>query len=350
MTDLNINIKAPAVEKLVDYVASGVGAIAGPMLAPWRASREGKAKITSARKDAEAHIIQAESESESLKIIAEAQSEAKEFYIDAQKEESLRTVQISRNDITQWIEFQERKRLANIKKVVSEAAKMLSDKEIADHEPDPDWTARFFNCAQDVSSEDMQKIWAKILAGEVERPGKTSLRAMDTLRNMTRKDAELFEKIASFIIGREFIFYDDIYTYMKHYEAIDFDNILHLTDCGLINAQNLKREINCNTSVFKYLDNALMITRNDNVNDNVKIMLHIPCFKLTATGKELFSAVAHTNMVQMEYLQHFSRFLQSRNYQLFYLEGFEDLPDGQFRYLKKIKIQSKSKQFTGSGK
>ena len=340
------NIKVPAIEKLLDYTASGIGAIAGPMLAPWKASREGKAKLISARKDAEARIIQAESEGESLKIIAEAQSEAKELYIDTRNEESLRTVEIIRNDITQWIEFQERKRLANIKNVVSEAANMLTDKEIADHEPDPDWTARFFNCAQDVSLEDMQKIWAKILAGEVERPGKTSLRAMDTLRNMTRKDAELFEKIASFVIGSEFIFYDDIYTYTQHYEFIDFDNILHLTDCGLINAQSLKREISReNDFVFKYLDNALMITRNDNV---IKIMLYIPCFKLTATGKELLSVVQHTNIVQMEYLQHFSRFLQLKNCQLFYLEGFETSLDEQVNCRKRIKIEPKSVQSRGS--
>ena len=350
MVDLNIK-KVPAIEKLLDYTASGIGAIAGPMLAPWKASREGKAKLISVRKEAEARIIQAESEGKSLKIIAKAQSEAKELYIGARNEESLRTVEIIRNDITQWIEFQERKRLANIKNVVSEAANMLTDKEIADHEPDPDWTARFFNCAQDISSEDMQKIWAKILAGEVERPGKTSLRAMDTLRNMTRKDAELFEKIASFVIGSEFIFYDDIYTYMQHYEAIDFDNILHLTDCGLINAQNLKREISRkNDFVFKYLDNALMITRNYNVNDNVKIMLYIPCFKLTATGKELLSVVQLTNMPQMEYLQHFSRFLQSKNCQLFYLKGPETLPGGNTEYRERIKIEPKSEQSKKSAK
>ena len=169
---VDLNIKVPAIEKLLDYTASGIGAIAGSMLAPWKASREGEAKLISARKDAEARIIRAESEGESLKIIAKAQSEAKELYIEVQKEESLRTVEISRNDITQRIEFQERKRLANIENVVREAANTLVNKKVADHEPDPDWTARFFNSVQDISSEDMQKIWAKILAGEVERPEK----------------------------------------------------------------------------------------------------------------------------------------------------------------------------------
>ena len=36
---VDVNLKAPAVEKLLDYTASGIGAVAAPMLAPWRTSR-----------------------------------------------------------------------------------------------------------------------------------------------------------------------------------------------------------------------------------------------------------------------------------------------------------------------
>ena len=42
MDPVNLSLKVPAIEKLIDYGASGVGAIAGPLLAPWKASREGK--------------------------------------------------------------------------------------------------------------------------------------------------------------------------------------------------------------------------------------------------------------------------------------------------------------------
>ena len=36
---MDFNLKVPAVDKLLDYTASGIGAVAGPMLAPWRARR-----------------------------------------------------------------------------------------------------------------------------------------------------------------------------------------------------------------------------------------------------------------------------------------------------------------------
>ena len=36
----DINVKVPAIEKLVDYGASGLGAIAGPLLAPVKARQD----------------------------------------------------------------------------------------------------------------------------------------------------------------------------------------------------------------------------------------------------------------------------------------------------------------------
>ena len=344
MVDLNINIKVPAIEKLLDYAASGIGAVAGPMLAPWKASREGKAELLSARTDAEAKTTQAESEGEALRIIANAQSDAKALYLVAANEEPRRTVEINhRHEITQWIEFQERKRLANIKSVISNAADVLADKKVADYEPDPDWTARFFNYAQDISSEEMQKIWAKILAGEVEHPGKISLRTIDTLKNMTRKDAELFEEISGFVLDSNFIFHEE--SRIQGHSAIKFDNILDLQDCGLIKTQfslvwNVDWD-NKEESMFRYQGRTLEIVEDTNTRKD----LEIPAVFLTTTGKELFSITRCKE--QMKYLQDFSRFLQVKNCQLFYLEDIESLPGGQFKYSKRTKIEPNFEQPAG---
>lgn len=94
--------------------------------------------------------------------------------------------------VTQRIQFQEEKRQANIGSIVRQAALELGDKEVQDHEVDHDWTARFFDDVQDVSSEDMQQLWAKILAGEVERPGSTSFRTLRVLKDMNQHVARIF--------------------------------------------------------------------------------------------------------------------------------------------------------------
>ncbi|MCY4652039.1 MAG: DUF2806 domain-containing protein, partial [Dehalococcoidia bacterium] len=152
---VNFKVKIPGFKQLAKVTATGIGAVAGPIIANWKATQEGKARLTSARFDAEVRQIEAESRGQALMINAEAQATALQS-IDTAIESGTGTVEISRDEIVQSIEFQGRKRLANAASVVEGAADELGDKEVDDHEPDPDWAARFFDHVQDVSSEDMQ--------------------------------------------------------------------------------------------------------------------------------------------------------------------------------------------------
>ena len=99
--------------------------------------------------------------------------------------------------IKQRIQFQEEKRQANIMSVVAKAASQEEDRSVDPSEPDHDWTARFFNEVQDVSSEEMQALWARVLAGEVERKGSTSVRTLQVLKNLDEATARLFRKLCS---------------------------------------------------------------------------------------------------------------------------------------------------------
>ena len=181
---MNGPLTIPAIEKLVDHVASGIGSVAGPMLATWRARRE-----------AEAGEIAAEGEARALLIQATAQAEARQILLSHDGSVS-GTLDIS-DRVRQRIQFQEQKRQENIESVVNEAAKQLGDKTVADDEPDHDWTARFFNHVQDVSSKDMQVLWARVLSGEVERRGTTSVRTLEILRNLDQSTAGLFRRFCS---------------------------------------------------------------------------------------------------------------------------------------------------------
>lgn len=174
----------PAIEKLVDHVASGIGGVAGPMLAPWSARREARAKEITAAGEARALLIQ-----------TSAQAEARQMLLSRDDRVS-GTLDIA-GRVHQRIQFQERKRQENIESVVNQAAEQLVDKTVADHEPDHDWTARFFNHVQDVSSKEMQGLWARVLSGEVERRGSTSVRTLEILRNLDQTTAGLFRRLCS---------------------------------------------------------------------------------------------------------------------------------------------------------
>ena len=82
----------------------------------------------------------------------------------------------------------------------------LEDKRVDDQEVDHDWIARFFNDVQDVSSEEMHVLWGKVLAGEVERAGSTSLRTLGILRDLDKATASTFGRFCSVCV---FAFLDD---------------------------------------------------------------------------------------------------------------------------------------------
>ena len=73
--------------------------------------------------------------------------------------------------------------------------------EVQDHQVDHDWTARFFSDVQDVSSEQFQDLWAKVLAGEVERPRSTSIKTLGILRNLDKENADLFRRPCSVCVS-----------------------------------------------------------------------------------------------------------------------------------------------------
>ena len=172
------------VEKLVDVVASGIGSIAGPMLAPWKARRESAAKLIVAEGAAKVLSIQAQAKADARRVLG-SEGNAVEGEIELGE------------GIRQRIEYQERKRQANIVMVVGRAAHQLADVIVPAAEPNHDWTARFFREVQDVSSEEMQVLWTRVLAGEVREPGTTSIRTLGILKDLDEATAQLFSRFCS---------------------------------------------------------------------------------------------------------------------------------------------------------
>lgn len=212
---VDLNLKVPAVEKLIDYAASGIGAVAGPMVARRQARAAADVARIEAQGQADAMRIQARGQADSMNLITSAQAEARNHL--ATGEQLIQVETTLRKEIESRLTFQEQKRQNNIGAVVELAANELDDKDVQNHEIDHDWVARFFSDVQDVTSEHMQRIWAKILAGEVETPGRTSLHTLSILKNMTQRDAKLFEEVS------RFVFYDFILN-KKHIqmEFLDF--------------------------------------------------------------------------------------------------------------------------------
>lgn len=111
------------------------------------------------------------------------------YAIDAMIDHSIEQDLQQRAEHRQKIEQQHRQR--NLEKIIKLAHDACSDETAAD--PDPDWLVRFFSMAQNIHGASMQKLWGRILKQETLSSGSVSLKALETLQNMTHREAQTFQ-------------------------------------------------------------------------------------------------------------------------------------------------------------
>ena len=200
------------------------------LLSRWSDSWK-KARVNKAETDANVQLIEdvANAKSQLIKDVTKSMSQ---MIAKAQADE-LRTNSgaIESDDISNMIEFQIKKKVANLIAIVKHAAKELEGLlDIPNHDPNSAWTNRWVDGAQDVSSEDLQKLWGKILAGEVKSPRQTSLRTLSILRDMTQQEARDFSTLMRFRISN-FILGDALQRVLGQ-DSNSF--VLHFSNIGLL--------------------------------------------------------------------------------------------------------------------
>lgn len=156
--------------------------------------------------------------------------------------------------------YQEITKQQNIEAVVDNAYEELENvEEVSPESVNPDWMFRFFDSVENISNEDMQKIWGHILAGEIKRPNTYSFRTLEKLKNMTQQEAECFQRVSSFALryaGKDFILNDE--NILKKYN-IYLRHVLILEECGLMVAQNLSLRLKVSINQQEALYNPKVI-------------------------------------------------------------------------------------------
>lgn len=309
---VELSIKVPALDKLCEVVASGIGALAGPLIARSTARMRAKTRRIEAKVEADTLRIKAKAEADSLAIKTEGQMKAIQHIAEAQENARLpaRTEISIGEEIAMRVQFQEQKRQANIRSVVSMTAEELGEKEVSDHDVDHDWTARFFSDVQDVTSEQMQRIWARILSGEVETPGRTSLHTLAILKNMSQRDADDFANAGRFVLSN-FILNDRKYT--DHLNGFPpLHDILKLESYGLYSSRfglnrsiPLENEASYTATFFPHRQVAYGILSVTN-----QEAIRIPAIILTVAGEQLYDNIDVDT--DDEYLLSFARYLKEK--------------------------------------
>lgn len=172
-------------------------------------------------------------------IRAEAQAEADAEVTKARGENRAARIRCKSEPIQSLIWLRQQR---NIEQIILKAEQLVSDAQ-CENPVDEDWAANFFDHAQHVGDAEMQTLWAKILAGEVERGGSFSLRTLATVRQMQQADAHLFTKFCASVWcyrGTCYPIRVEAFPYAECCIRMALTELMHLEDIGLIHAGGLQ--------------------------------------------------------------------------------------------------------------
>lgn len=260
--------------KLVETLANGAGILYGPI------HKKRMAKATA----------------EEIQIIADVCQKNLQIPIDYEKDGVVISTNQQIADLAKRAMLcnlaQEMNKQQNIEEILRVTKDVLEHETAVSNEPvSQTWLSNFLEAAGHVEEEDLQKIWGKLLAGEIKQPNSYSLRTLNTLKNMTTNEAKIFQFLSPYVmrIGNDFILPNDRKLHEKY--SIGYGNILLLDECGLINAQNT---LNITFSsgpggLMSILACNLLAELHENAGINMHLQMSM--YPLTAAGRELFQIV-----------------------------------------------------------
>lgn len=289
--------------KLIEVIAQGTGAISQPYLIKKNA-------------DAKAYEIDVVS-----KAITKNQDALQKIDYTEEKvslrsldKESIKEITSLTDRAENRIQYQEQKRQQNIESVTQIAVEQLeNEKEVSDEKVNEDWSTRFFNYAQDVSDEEMQGLWGRILAGEVKNPKSYSLRALDLIRNLSKTEAEVFTKIANYAITTN----NDYFLYKGEKDKkladfnITFNDTALMEELGLMHpggftTYNYHQTKDASSGHFVFGDTIVIMERKEN-SPQFKISIQL----FTTIGQELLKLV--DIKPDFDYIKNFAQEIKSDN-------------------------------------
>ncbi len=97
--------------------------------------------------------------------------------------------------------------------------------------PSNEWAAHFYDCVKDCSDEEVKVMWSKILAGEIQSPGKYYKRTLTNLKQIEKHEAEWFVTLCKYTIANSYV-----PSFATSKDMFPFNQFQSLVDCGFINA------------------------------------------------------------------------------------------------------------------
>lgn len=179
----------------------------------------------------------------------------------------------------------------NIERVLAEY-ELLAESADFKSAPSPDWVANFLSGCENVSDDEMQQLWGRILSQECSEPGKFSVRTLEFVRLLSKREAVTFSRFCNVLFSDgEPLFPANKLNdgYLKEL-GIGYDSLLELETLGLIN-MNHARWLTEPDIYLQYGDKAYKATLSMKQYNTAKGMYFLNCSFLTKIGQELMDLV-----------------------------------------------------------
>lgn len=184
-------------------------------------------------------------------------------------------------------------RLNNIVNTLKKTEQYLSN-DVEIKKIDEGWNLKFLNEVATTSDEEVQDYFARILAGELQSPGRYSKRTISLLGNLSTTEAKAFLNLVRYsvkVLDRVFIIPTiDKTTY------VNFVDILSMEDCGLSTMNVGYQLVDQTQYVIEYGSRIAIM--------EISAASNIDLFSnscLTQAGKELYNMLEEYGMVQFDY-------------------------------------------------
>lgn len=208
----------------------------------------------------------------------------------------------------------------NIANSLSIAEDLLSidQSEPTDDNIEDDWLYRWRDCASNTTSEKLQNLWGRVLAGELKSPGSYSLRTLEFIKNLSQKEAGEIQKILSLEFNESLIKSEShSNNYNNEYldELLNIGNLIKMQSLGILSgveSTGLKIEYSSNVKGtfikdITYDSKVMRITHED---ENKKLTFKLCLF--TPLGLELRSLCAVE--IDSEYLKFLTDLIKDKGF------------------------------------
>ena len=275
----------------------GLGKIYYALIEPWVTNRKAKADMIAAESAREIKLLEAQT----AKDIHEINADMKEY-----RHGRLLDIKVT-SSADYYSQVKNLNGICDAKRL--EAAMLDAAIEInkipEDEISDEPLNQTFFNHwraeAELIDDEDLRQLWAKLLVEETCKPNSVSPRTLGVVKNLSRQDAVIFERLGKCFVGNAVIVNSK-----DHPLNGDYDDVLLLQDAGLI-GQLSSRWFSAgmnNLTIIPLSDVKFLLVATCS-------MITFRCHILTPAGLQLFKFITKSNDIQ--YYQMIAREISKQN-------------------------------------